>query len=358
MFMRRRVPLADLQARRIAIIKPSALGDIIHSLPVLGALRHKFPAAHIAWVVNRSYQPLLDGHRALNETIAFDRGAINGGWQKAARGSLALARELRKRRFDLVIDLQGLARSAIMTLATGAARRVGLSTAREGAYLAFTDVVPVPNPDERHAVDHNWSVADALGVGHLTKRFDVPVRPESRAWAQQQMKDLPRPWLAFGVGARWLTKRWPPDHFATLAKRAQDAYGGTAFFVGAPDEAPLAKQVIAQLRGPWRDFVGTTNLQQLAGLLEAADVMVSNDTGPLHLAAALGRPCVAPYTCTQVRRHGPYGVSGAVETGVWCKGSYVRTCDRLECMTELTPDRLWPVLASTLAAWAPRSRSA
>jgi heptosyltransferase-1 len=355
---RRRPPPADLRARRIAVIKPSALGDVIHSMPVLGALRHKFPDAHIAWVVNRAYQPLLDGHPALSETIAFDRGAINGGWRQAARASLVLARELRRRRFDLVFDLQGLARSAVMTLATGAPRRVGLSTSREGAYLAYTDVVPVPKPDERHAIDHNWCVAEALGVGHLPKRFDIPVRPESRAWALQQMKDLPRPWLAFGVGARWVTKRWPPDSFAELARRAHDRFGGTAFFVGAPDEAPLAKQVIAQLRGPWRDFVGTTNLQQLAGLLEAADVMVSNDTGPLHLAVALGRPCVAPYTCTQVRRHGPYGQAGAVETGVWCKGSYVRTCDRLECMTDLTPDRLWPALSSTLSAWASRSRSA
>src|SRR5215212_7353539 len=153
MFTRRRPPLAEIRARRIAIIKPSALGDVIHSLPVLGALRHKFPDAHIAWVVNRSYQQLLDGHPALDETIAFDRGALKGGWQKAAGASLALARQLRRRRFDLVIDLQGLARSALMTLATGAGRRVGLSTAREGAHLAYTDVVPVPDPDTRHAID-------------------------------------------------------------------------------------------------------------------------------------------------------------------------------------------------------------
>jgi lipopolysaccharide heptosyltransferase I len=355
---RHRPPLTDLRARRVAVIKPSALGDVIHTLPVLGALRHKFPDAHIAWIVNRAYQPLLDGHPCLDETIAFDRGALNGGWKRAAGASLAFARELRKRRFDLVIDLQGLARSGLMTLATGASRRVGLSTAREGAHLAYTDVVPVPDPDRMHAVEHNWCAAEALGVGHLPKRFDVPVRPESRAWASSQLRDLPRPWMAFGVGARWLTKRWPPGHFARLAQLAQERFGGTAFFIGAPDESPLAKEVIAQLRGPWRDFVGTTNLQQLAGLLEAADVMVSNDTGPLHLAAALGRPCVAPYTCTQVRRHGPYGASGGIETTVWCKGSYVRTCDRLECMAELTPDRLWPALASTLSAWSSHSRSA
>lgn len=355
---RHRPPLAGLTARRIALIKPSALGDVVHALPVLGALRHRFPDARISWVVNRSYQPLIDGHPALDETIPFDRGALKAGWGKAAGTALALARQLRRRRFDLVIDLQCLARSALMTLATGARRRVGLGTAREGARFAYTDVVPIPDAQNQHAIDHYWQVAEAFGVGHLPKRFDVPVRPDARAWVQQQLRDLPRPWLAFGVGARWLTKRWPPDHFARLARRAQETFGGTVFFVGSPDEAPLAKQVINQLRGPWRDFVGTTSLPQLAGLLEAADVMVANDTGPLHLAAALGRPCVAPYTCTQVRRHGPYGQAGGVETAVWCKGSYVRTCDRLDCMTDLTPDRLWPVLSATLSAWASRSRSA
>jgi lipopolysaccharide heptosyltransferase I len=358
MFMRRRLPLADVRARRVALIKPSALGDVVHALPILGALRHKFPDAHIAWVVNRAYQPLIEGHVALNETVAFDRGALKIGWKKAARTSLALARDLRRRRFDLVIDLQGLARSGLMTMATGAARRVGMSTAREGAHLAYTDVIPIPDAESSHAVDRYWRVAEALGVGQVPKRFDVPVRPDARAWVREQLGDLPRPWLAFGVGARWLTKRWPPDSFAELARRAQERYGGTAFFVGAPDEAPLAQQVIAQLRGPCRDFVGTTTLPQLAALLDAADVMIANDTGPLHLAAALGRPCVAPYTCTQVRRHGPYGQAGGIETAVWCKGSYIRTCDRLECMTELTPDRLWPTLSNALSAWAPRSRSA
>src|SRR5262245_21027843 len=188
MLKRRRSPLDELRAQRVALIKPSALGDVIHALPVLGALRHKFPDAHISWIVNRSYQPLIEGHRSLSETIPFDRGAMKGGWRKAARSSLGLARELRKRRLDLVIDLQGLARSGLMALATGAKRRVGLTTAREGAHLAYTDVIDVPDPTTSHAVDRYWRVAEALGVGDLPRRFDVPVQPESRTWVQSQLK--------------------------------------------------------------------------------------------------------------------------------------------------------------------------
>ena len=187
----------------------------------------------------------------------------------------------------------------------------------------------------------------------------MPLRQAELDAAGRELAGLPRPWFVLGVGARWLTKRWPPESFAVLARRAQQHFGGTALFIGAPDESPLARQVIAKLAGPWRDYTGKTTLPQLAALLERADVMAANDTGPLHLAAALGRPVVAPYTCTQVRRHGPYGSErGAVESAVWCQGSYIRRCDRLECMSELHPDRLWFFLNEILTSWARHCRSA
>jgi ADP-heptose:LPS heptosyltransferase len=152
-----------------------------------------------------------------------------------------------------------------------------------------------------------------------------------------------------GPGSRWPTKRWPPAHFATLARRAQQAFGGTVFFVGGSDETPLAEAVRPRLEGPALDLTGRTSLPRLAALLARADVMLANDTGPLHLAAALGRPVVAPYTCTRVRLNGPFGAErGAVESEVWCAGSYIKRCRRLECMTELTPDRLWPALNEVL----------
>jgi ADP-heptose:LPS heptosyltransferase len=156
-----------------------------------------------------------------------------------------------------------------------------------------------------------------------------------------------------------VTKRWPPEHFAALARRAQDRFGGTVLLVGGREERPLARRIAARLAGPARDFTGATTLPQLAALLRLADVMVANDTGPLHLAAALGRPVVAPYTCTQARLTGPYGApGGAVETTVWCAGSLRKRCDRLECMGELTPERLWPLLEGVLTTWRDSSRCA
>jgi lipopolysaccharide heptosyltransferase I len=348
----RRLPLLCYPARRIALIKPSSLGDIIHSLPVLTALRRRYPDAHITWVVNHPYEPLLRGHADLDATLPFDRSAIRGGVVAGSLRYWRFFRRLRQQEFDLAIDLQGLFRSGLMSLATHAPRRVGLSTAREGARCSYTDVIRVADPSALHAVDRYWLVAEALGAGMGLKEFRVPLMADERAWAAEILLECPRPWLMLAVGARWITKRWPPTHFALLVRRAQNEFGGTAIFIGGGDEKPLARAVMAQLSGPCRDLTEQTNLPRLAALLARADVMVGNDTGPLHLAAALGRPVVAPYTCTQVRRTGPYGAeAGAVESRIWCQGSYLKRCARLECMSELTPDRLWPILQGTLQQW-------
>src|SRR5262245_56382598 len=340
-----RVLLEHIEARRIALLKPSALGDIVHTLPVLHALRVRFPRAQISWVISRTFAPLLHGHPDLDESIAFDR---RGG----ARGALALGRELRRRRFDLVIDVQGLLRTGLMCAATFAARRIGLSTAREGAGLFYTDVVDVPDAESLHAVDRYWLVAETLGVGQVARRFDVPLRDDALAWTDVMLRALPRPWLVVAPGSRWVTKRWPPAHFAELIRRTQRIHGGSAITVGAGDDVVLAREI------PGLDLVGRTTLPQLAALLSRADAVLANDSGPLHLAAALGRPVVAPYTCTKIVKHGPYRQPGAIATQVACHGSYLKRCGSLACMSELTPDRLWPALNEVLSRWASRCRSA
>jgi heptosyltransferase I len=352
--------LANLDARRIAIIKPSALGDIVHSLPVLTALRRRFPDAHISWIINRSYEPLLQGHPHLDETLPFDRRILRAGWWRGTRTALAFVGDLRRRRFDLVLDLQGLFRSGVMAAMTGARCRVGLRSAREGAPLFYSHTVGVPKIGMKHAVDRYWEIAAALGIGDGPKEFHIPIADSARRWAEATLRGLPRPWLMLGVGSRWVTKRWLPEHYAALVRQAQAPFGGTAILVGGGgDEARLAEEVRAGLTGPALNLSGRTTMPQLVAVLARADVMVANDTGPLHLAAALGRPVVAPYTCTKVRLTGPYqSPATAVESRVWCQGSYLKRCPRMECMAELTPDRLWPVLREVLLSWESRSRSA
>jgi lipopolysaccharide heptosyltransferase I len=346
---RARLPLCEYPARRIALIKPSAFGDIVHALPVLTALRRRYPQAHIAWVLNRAFEPLLQGHPHLDAIIPVDRGVIRRGWLSGALAYLRFLGNLRTQRFDLVIDLQGLFRSGIMCAATGAPRRVGLCSAREGASSFYTDILSGAERLQFHAVDRYWRVAEELGVGDGPRSCHVPVSDPARQWVAATLQGLPRPWLVLGVGSRWPTKRWSPEHFADLARLAQSHFGGTVFFVGGADEKHLAQATAVRLAGPRRDLTGETTIPQLVALLEQSDVVVANDTGPLHLAAALGRPVVAPYTCTRVQLTGPYGqFDNAVEAPVWCQGSCRKRCDRLDCMKELRAAHLWPLLRGVL----------
>jgi heptosyltransferase-1 len=349
-----------MDPKRIALIKPSALGDIVHALPVLSALRWRFPQSQITWVVNHAYEPLLAGHPDLDATLPFDRGAFRQGFLSAVSYSLRFANTLRRQRFDLVIDLQGLLRTGLMSAWTGAPRKIGFANAREGAVHFYSQRVEVLDAARIHAVDRYWRVVEQLGAGEAPKRFVVPLRPSEVAAAERELAPLPRPWLAFAVGSRWVTKCWPPAHFAELANRTQATFGGTVVFVGSANDTPLSRETARSLCGPFRDLTGKTSLPRLAALLAQVDVMVANDTGPLHLAAALGRPCIAPYTCTKTALHGPYGAAGGgVETAVACGGSYLKRCPQgMICMSELTPGKLWNPLFEVLSAWRSRCRSA
>ncbi len=351
-------PLRELRPNRVCLIKPSSLGDVVHALPVLSSLRDHWPDAHLAWVVNRGLRGLLDGHPALDEVIPFDRSKV--GLKPA--GLAAIGRfllDLRRRRFDLVIDLQGLLRSGIMARATGAAVRVGLDSAREGSRHCYTHRIASPGP-ETHAVERLLDVAEAFGADVSKPRFHVPISVEDSAWASMATQALPRPRLAINVGARWLTKRWPPARFAAVARRAVEERGAGLILVGAPEDRPLVDELKAAL-GPITslDLCGRTTLPQLAAIASEVDVFLSNDTGPLHLAAATGVKTVGVYTCTSPVRTGPYGLNSlAVRSCVWCAPSYVKNCSRLECMTELTPEKVWFAVASQLEGGSPLLRIA
>ena len=329
--------------RRVAILKPSALGDIAHALPVLTALKAKWPATAFTWVANRAFAPLLEGHPDLAEVLPFDR-AVMTDWRRAAIAANRLAGELRRRRFDLVLDLQGLLRTGLMAAATGAPVRVGLRQSREGARHFYTHLVDAP--EQLHAVERNWRVAEYLGATG-PKRFVLPEHPAETAAARESIQHLPHPVVAVAAGARWLTKRWPAEHFATLLNRT----AASALLVGAADDRDLHRRLSAKLTIPFADLTGQTPLPLLSALLREVDAMLANDTGPLHLAAALGTPCVAPFTCTSPSRHGPYtSPAGGIPTRVACAASYLRDCpNNLICFGELTPSRLEEPLRAALA---------
>jgi lipopolysaccharide heptosyltransferase I len=350
-----RTPLAELEPRRVCLIKPSALGDVVQTLPILSALRERWPRAHIAWVVHRGLVDILTDHPQLDEVIPFDR---SGSPARRAAGAGKLLRRLRRGEFDLVIDLQGLLRTGVMTRLSGAPRRVGFADAREGAPLAYTDRIAIPSQTQA-AIERYWAVAVALGCQGRPGLGRLGVGDEHHAWAQEKLSDLPRPIVAIHPGAQWTTKRWPPMHFAAIARRVYGEAGAGVVLVGGPGEGVLADAIEECLDGPCVNLAEHTSLRQLAAVSGAADVFISGDTGPMHLAAAMGAPVVAVFTCTSPRRAAPYGAGHrVVSAAVACAASYRRKCGSMICMDELTPERLWPAVAATLADVARRSRRA
>jgi ADP-heptose:LPS heptosyltransferase len=336
--------------KRIAILKPSALGDIAHALPVLTALRTLYPDAAITWVVNKSFEPLLKDHPHLTETLAFDRGAFKRGIGSSMRYSLDFANVLRKRRFDLVLDLQGLLRTGLMCASTGAPVRIGFANAREGSKHFYTQRIEVPDADRIHAVDRYWRMVEALSGEPGPKRFVLPVDDAEREAVEVLLKPFPKPWVAVAVGAKWITKRWPPRHFAEVLNRGFAEFGGTAIFLGAPEDNLLSQETASLLKGPSLDLTGKTSITRLVAALAVCDAMLANDTGPLHVAVALGKPCVVPYICTSSVKHGVYGQPGhGIESTAPCANSYNKHCPHGgTCVNEPPPEALWPVYRDVL----------
>lgn len=354
---RARPPLTELIPRKVCLIKPSSLGDVVHALPVLSALRSHWLDAQFSWVIHRGLRGLVEGHPALERVILFDRGRL-----RPRPGALpaigALFGELRRPGFDLTIDLQGLLRSGLMAAATRAKVRAGFAESREGSGRFYTHRIAA-NPDRPHAVDRLLEVARAFGARVESPRFEVPVGSEDQAWAAERLAAVPRPVLAVNLGARWLTKRWAPASFAAVARRAASSHGAGIVVLGAPEDRPLVQEFQKALGLPCLDLCGATSLKQLAAVSGRADLFLSNDTGPLHLAAAMGTRVVGVYTCTRPEWTGPYGDRAVVvTTRVPCAGSCVKTCNHFSCLNELSVERVSTAVESQFQRMSARHGAA
>lgn len=329
--------------RRILIIKPSSLGDIVHALPTLAALRDRFPQAHIAWLVKRQWADLLDRVEGLDEVWPVDSGLA--GW-------LAVVPRLRSAGFDLAVDLQGLFRSAALARAAGCPTRLGFDTGREGSPFFYTHRVPVPSP-EMHAVDRYLLVAAALGAtGTLAdsrahrSRVLFRVRPDDSKKAEELLGRWALkpadPWIALNVSARWPTKRWPAEHFGALLDHIQESGLGRVVLIGGPEDLGAAEEVKRRARTSPVNLTGAIPLGVLPALLAAARALVTNDSGPMHVAAAVGTPIIAMFGPTSPVRTGPYGPGHRVlRTSIPCSPCFSRVCGNrveMECLTSLAPE--------------------
>jgi heptosyltransferase I len=343
--------LRDQAFRSILLIKLSAVGDVVHTIPVLHKLRRRYPDARIDWLVTPAIAELLRPHPAISNVVLFARDEWSAPW--TALGSLArLAGELRATKYDLVVDMHGQFRTAVLALATGAPVRIGFDRprrnvwaasgrpfpaearrhawqgAREGSWLAYTHCIPVPTLDV-HAVDRYLTVGRMLGFDEGPPDFWFPVPQAARERVEQLLGrhgDAGR-LLTIAPGTIWETKRWRSDGFAQLARYFRQRHFAVVL-AGSERERAACDEVASAAPG-CLNLAGKTTLSELAALIHRSTLCVTNDSGPMHLAVALKRPVVSIFGPTDEIWIGPYRRPDAVvRARLACAPCYLRVLSR------------------------------
>ena len=313
---------------RVLIVKPSSLGDVVHALPVLRLLRHAHPRARIDWWLAPGLFPLLREDPDITELIPFHK--------RDPRAWLNALQRVRAHRYDLVIDLQGLARSGVMAWLASGARSIGLDLGREGARAFYDEVVPRPAASA-HAVDWYLAVAQRLGLD-----TDVPYEWLPKSGDDEAETDTDAGHIALIPGARWENKRWPATHFRELTEKLLAGRPKLRFAVyGDGGDAGLAAQIVAGRTDAIVDRTGGTSLPELVAHLRSAAAVITNDTGPMHIAAALGRPVIGLFGPTDARLTGPYGIAAdSLRIDLPCAPCLKSRCrwsTPRQCLVDLAP---------------------
>lgn len=334
--------------RRILIVRMSALGDIVHALPVLAAIRAGHPAAEIDWLADRVYAGVLGLVEGLNHRIIGRPGLVRA------------VRELRARDYDVAIDLQGLLKSAVMARASGARRVIGFEggALREPMAARFYGE-SIPVAADAHVIHKNLGVLPLLGLPPVTDvrmPFIVPSSSAADRVMSQARVQSDHGFVLLNPGAAWPNKRWAPARFGALARRIRDARGLPSFVLWGAGEASLADEVVAASSGAASRAPETT-LGDLLALCARAALMVSGDTGPLHLAAAMQTPIVGLYGPTWPARNGPWDPRDVVVSRAGtCVCHHKRQCRRPTggaadgpmCINEISVDEVFEAVARRL----------
>ncbi len=315
--------------RKILIVKPSSLGDIIHALPILNAVKTALPDSEVHWVVAKGFEGVLQGHPMIKRLWVI----YKENWKRPSR-FISTVSELGKlfrglgfEKYDLVIDLQGLLRSGLITAMSGAALRVGFSDARELSPFFYN--LKVRGGTGIHAVDRYLKLASLIGIDTDGIDFPLPLiqdtfHPEG-------------PYYVVVPGARWSTKRWPVEYFVDVIK----ALPATAVIIGSSEDVDIAGTIALNTEGHSINMAGKTDLKKLFSIIKGASFMLSNDSGPMHIGAALSVPVYAVFGPTSEVLTGPYGDGHMVfRADIDCSPCFRKTCATVRCMREITPGQV------------------
>ena len=349
----------------ILIVKLSAIGDVVHTLPALNAIRAYYPKAHITWLVEAAAADLVIGHRALDRVIVshrkrWIRELKSAPRRQAMREIHGFWRELRDTDYDIILDFQGLLKSALMVWLARGKRKVGFDKGmqhQEHSYLFLNERVP-PVDMEVHALTRGLMLLNAIGIDTPSVVYDIPVSDEDRRQIQSLLDDHgvegSRPLVAINPVALWETKLWLNDRFAALADRLVVETGVDVVFTGGPGDRETIGEIRGMMAETTVDLSGRTTLTMLAALYQKAALLVTTDTGPMHLAAAVDTPVVALFGPTAAWRTGPYGdVHTVVRTAPPCSPCFKRRCDdvhRCRCMHDITVEQVLAAVTDCLAA--------
>lgn len=329
------------------IVRLGALGDVVHAIPVAAALRRAHPQARIDWLVNAKHAAILDLVPVLNDRIVVD-------------SALKTLSTLRRHRYDTAIDLQGLIKSASFARLSGARRVVGFAREylREPlARMAYTDTWDpgrggMFDPREtRHVVEINLGLLDAIGLRAGPPEF--PLGPVTSDAAKIIRQTVGARYALINPGAAWPNKRWPPERFGALARAISARHALPSVVLWGPDERQLGDAVVAHASGT-ATLSPPTTVHDLVAITREATVMVSGDTGPMHIAAAVGTALVGLYGPTRPERNGPWGPRNtSVSRASACECHHLRQCRRASmCLLDITVDEVMAAVDARLSGAA------
>ncbi len=329
------------QFRRILIIKPSSLGDVVHALPTLVALRKKFPTSWISWLIKQEWADILAGNPDLNEVLSVDL---------RMRFWPGIIAKLRHARFDLVVDLQGLFRSALLARLSGAPERVGFASGREGSPFLYTQLVRLPSRMsghwrllDMHPVDRNLTVAKHLGAEIQPPRFRLPSfasdEKEVEGWLQEAGVQSTDRLIAMASVDRLGIRSWPLDRFVAVAGTLSQCPNVRIVLIGTPAERWVVEHFRHRVGDKLVNLVGKTRVRQLGVLLRRVHLLIANDSAPMHIASAVGTRVLGLFGPTSYFHHKPIGDGHVVlRSEIPCSPCGRSTCANpnvLECLTSI-----------------------